>query len=107
MLAKHLTNNSFQNDPVYDIHKREYINDLVLVLIQHDLFKNMEDAMAEAKALAKMVISANASIDSIRKYPNSNIPDEFYDLVEAFYYSVLREICEAPSAKPAINHRLT
>ena len=91
-MAKHLSNNSFQNDQVYVIHKREYINDLVQVLIQYDLFKNTENVMAEAKALAKMVISANASIDSIRKYPNSIIPDEFYNLVEAFYYLVLKEI---------------
>ena len=90
-MAEHLTNNSFQNDPVYDIHKRKYINDLVQVLIQHGLFKNTEDTMAEAKALAKMVISAKVSIDSISIYPNSNIPDEFYELVKAFYYSVLRE----------------
>jgi len=91
-MAEHLSNNSFQHDPVYDIHRRRYINDLVQVLILHDLFKNVEDAMSMSKALAKMVLSANVSIDSIRKYPNNNdIPNEFYDLVEAFYYSVLRE----------------
>ena len=39
-----------------------------------------------------MVLSANVSIDSIRKYlNNNNISDVFYNLVEAFYYSVLRE----------------
>ena len=95
MMAKHLSNNSFKHDQrkcVYDIHKKEYIDDLIKVLIQNDLFKNTEDAMSETKALAKMVISANASIDSIRKYPNSIIPDEFYNLVEAFYYLVLKEI---------------
>ena len=90
-MAEHLTNTIFQNDPVYDIHKREYINDLVQVLILHDLYKNAEDAISETKALAKMVISANAGIDSIRKYPNNIIPDAFYDLIEAFYYSILKE----------------
>lgn len=93
-MAKHLSNNSFQHDPVYDIHSRGYIDDLVQVLILHELFKNAEDAMTMSKALAKMVISANAGIDSIRKYPNNIIPDAFYDLVEAFYYSILRERVE-------------
>ena len=94
-MAEHLSNNSFQHDPVYDIHNRGYIDDLVEVLIILDLFKNSEDAMSVTKALAKMVLSANISIDSIRKYPNNNdIPDAFYELVEAFYYSVLRGIGE-------------
>ena len=92
MIADHLSNNSFQYDPVYDIHSRGYIDDLVQVLILHDLFKNAEDAMSTSKSLAKMVLSANVSIDSIRKYlNNNNIPNAFYELVEAFYYSVLRE----------------
>ncbi|CAI2182236.1 5108_t:CDS:2 [Funneliformis geosporum] len=81
----------FQHNPVYDIHKREYIDDLVQVLILHDLFKNTEDAMSMTMALSKMVISANVNINSIRKYPNNNISDEFYDLVEIFYYSIIRE----------------
>ncbi|GBB94483.1 hypothetical protein RclHR1_23620005 [Rhizophagus clarus] len=94
MIAEHLSNNnSFQHDPVYDIHSRGYIDDLVQVLILHDLFKNAEDAMSTSKALAKMVLTANVTIDSIRKYLNyNNIPNAFYELVEAFYYSVLREI---------------
>ena len=92
IIAEHLSNNSFQHDPVYDIHSRGYIDDLVQVLILHDLFKNAEDAMSTSKALAKMVLTANITIDSIRKYPNyNNIPNAFYELVEAFYYSVLRE----------------
>jgi hypothetical protein len=94
MIAEHLSNNnSFQHDPVYDIHSRGYIDDLVQVLILHDLFKNAEDAMSTSKVLAKMVLTANVTIDSIRKYPNyNNIPNAFYELVEACYYSVLREI---------------
>ena len=68
-----------------------YTADLVQVLILHDLFKNAEDAISTSKALAKMVLTANVTIDSIRKYPNNNIPNAFYELVEAFYYSVLRE----------------
>ncbi|GBC06333.1 hypothetical protein RclHR1_06770016 [Rhizophagus clarus] len=92
MIAEHLSNNSFQHDPVYDIHSRGYIDDLVQVLILHDLFKNAEDAMFTSKVLAKMVLTANVTIDSIRKYLNyNNIPNAFYELVEAFYYSVLRE----------------
>ena len=91
MIAEHLSNNSFQHDPVYDIHSRGYIDNLVQVLILHDLFKNAEDAMSTSKTLAKMVLTANVTIDSIRKYPNNNIPNAFYELVEAFYYSVLRE----------------
>ena len=95
MLAEHLSYNSFQHDPVYDIHRRGYIDDLVEALIIHELFKNAEDAMTVTKALAKMVLSANVSIDLIRKYSNNNnIPDAFYELVEAFYYSVLRGMGE-------------
>ena len=96
MLAEHLSYNSFHHDPVYDIHCRGYIDDLVEVLIIHELFKNAEDAMSVTKALAKMVLSANFSIDSIRKYLNNNndIPDAFYELVEAFYYSILRGMGE-------------
>jgi len=105
-MAKHLSNNSFQHDPVYDIHSRGYIDDLVQVLILHELFKNAEDAMSATKALAKMVLSTNVSIDSIRKYPNSNIPDEFYDLVEAFYYSSSkRNISQTPSSPTFIRKR--
>ncbi|CAG8659849.1 8157_t:CDS:2 [Funneliformis caledonium] len=92
MIAEHLSNNSFQHDPVYDIHNREYIDDLIQVLILYELFKNAENAMSATKASAKMVLSTNISIDSIRKYPNNiDIPNEFYNLVEAFYYSILRE----------------
>ncbi|CAG8683927.1 365_t:CDS:1, partial [Funneliformis mosseae] len=91
MIAEHLSNNSFQHDPVYDIHSREYIDDLVQVLILHDLFKNAEDVMSMSKALAKIVLTANITINSIRKYLNNNIPNAFYELVEAFYYSVLKE----------------
>ncbi|CAG8684406.1 2489_t:CDS:2, partial [Funneliformis caledonium] len=92
MIAEHLSNNSFQHDPVYDIHSRRYINDLVQVLILYKLFKNAEDAMSATKAIAKIVLFTNVSIGSIRKYPNKiNIPNEFYNLVEAFYYSILRE----------------
>ena len=46
--------------------------------------------MAVSKAFARMVISADANIDSIRKYPKKDVPKEFYDLVEAFYYSILQ-----------------
>lgn len=48
--------------------------------------------MLAIKALAKMIISANISIDSIRKYPNNIILNAFYDPVKVFYYSVLKEI---------------
>ncbi|GBC08752.1 hypothetical protein RclHR1_08350022 [Rhizophagus clarus] len=99
MIAEHLSNNSFQHDPVYDIYSRGYIDNLVQVLILHDLFKNAEDAMSTSKALAKMVLTANVTIDSIRKYLNyNNIPNAFYELVEAFYYSVLREISKRMSS---------
>ena len=94
MIAELLSNNRFQNDLVYEIHRRGFIDDLVQVLIMHDLFKNIEDAMSTTKALAKMVISANVNINSIRKneMERPDIPNEFYDLVEAFYYSILREL---------------
>ncbi|CAG8682164.1 16315_t:CDS:1 [Funneliformis caledonium] len=92
MIAKHLSNNSFQHDPVYDIHSRGYIDDLVQVLILYELFKNVEDAISATKVLAKIVLSTNVSIGSIRKYPNYiDILNEFYNLVEAFYYLILRE----------------
>ncbi|POG68303.1 hypothetical protein GLOIN_2v1638689 [Rhizophagus irregularis DAOM 181602=DAOM 197198] len=92
-----LRQRTFQHDPVYDIHSKEHIDDLVHVTIRSDLFKNVEGAMVKTKALAKMVIYAGASIDSIRKRPKvPDIPDVFYDLVEAFYYS-LREGGETDS----------
>jgi hypothetical protein len=62
-----LRQRTFQHDPVHDIHSKEYIDDLVHVTIRSDLFKNVEGAMVKTKALAKMVICAGASIDSIRK----------------------------------------
>jgi hypothetical protein len=82
---------TFQHDPVYDMYSKDYIDDLVLVTIRRGLFKNVEDAMENAKALAKMVICAGVSIDSIRKCPVPDIPKAYYNLVEAFYYSLLRE----------------
>ncbi|CAG8705357.1 3050_t:CDS:2, partial [Funneliformis mosseae] len=54
------------HDPVYDIHSRGYIDDLIQVLILYELFKNAEDTMSMTKALAKMVLSGEG-LDS--KYP--------------------------------------
>jgi hypothetical protein len=51
----------------------------------------VKDAIKSTKALAKMVISSKTSIDAFIKYLVPNIPNAFYDLVEAFYYSLLRE----------------
>ncbi|CAG8586755.1 3251_t:CDS:1, partial [Funneliformis caledonium] len=48
--------------------------------------------MSATKTLAKIVLSNNISIGSIRKYSNNiDIPNEFYNLVKAFYYLILRE----------------
>ncbi|EXX65664.1 uncharacterized protein OCT59_029313 [Rhizophagus irregularis] len=80
-----------EDDPIYDIHSEEYIDDLIHVTIQRGLFKDIEDAKKSIKALAKMVISSKTSIDAFMKCPVPNIPNAFYDLVEAFYYSILRE----------------
>jgi hypothetical protein len=77
-------------DPVYNMHSKEYyINGLVDVTIRRGLFKNVEDAMENTKALAKMVICTGSSIDSIRKCPVPDISKAYYNLVEAFYYSLL------------------
>ncbi|PKK43429.1 hypothetical protein RhiirC2_804278, partial [Rhizophagus irregularis] len=89
LFIKELRQRTFQHDPVYDIYSKEYINDLVHVTIRQGLFKNVEDAMVNTKALVKMVICTSASIDSIKKYPIPDTPKAFYDLVEAFYYSLL------------------
>src|SRR5688500_10683560 len=80
-----------EDDPIYDLHSEEYIDDLVYVTIQRGLFKDVEDAMKSTKALAKMVISSKTNIDAFMKCPVPNIPNAFYNLVEAFYYSILRE----------------
>ncbi|PKK57993.1 hypothetical protein RhiirC2_857984 [Rhizophagus irregularis] len=80
-----------EDDPIYDIHSEEYIDDLIHVTIQRGLFKDVEDAKKSIKALAKMVISSKTSIDAFMKCPVPNIPNAFYDLVEAFYYSIQRE----------------
>ncbi|GET49883.1 uncharacterized protein LOC107883043 [Rhizophagus irregularis DAOM 181602=DAOM 197198] len=60
-----------EDDPIYDIHSKEYIDDLIHITIQRGLFKDVEDAIKSIKALAKMVISSKT--------------------IEAFYYSILRE----------------
>ncbi|GBC45483.2 hypothetical protein GLOIN_2v1638689 [Rhizophagus irregularis DAOM 181602=DAOM 197198] len=60
-----------EDDPIYDIHSEEYIDDLIHITIQRGLFKDVEDAIKSIKALAKMVISSKT--------------------IEAFYYSILRE----------------
>ncbi|GET56177.1 uncharacterized protein OCT59_019677 [Rhizophagus irregularis] len=82
-----------EDDPIYDIHhSEEYIDNLIHVTIQKGLFKDVEDAKKSIKTLAKMVISSKTtSIDAFMKCPVPNIPNAFYDLVEAFYYSILRE----------------
>ena len=74
-----------------DMHSREYIDGLVQHLVQNGYTKDAETAISMSKALARMFISANEYIDSIRKYPGRDIPSEFYNLVEALYYSILRE----------------
>src|SRR5271170_979184 len=80
VFSKMSRQNVFQNDPVCDIHKKEYIDDLAQVTVLHGLFKNVEDAMAEAKAFAKMVICAGVNIDSIpRGEKYRKIPNIFYE----------------------------
>ncbi|GES95655.1 hypothetical protein GLOIN_2v1786061 [Rhizophagus clarus] len=86
---------SLLNDPIdkSSLTEQEAMRTEVdpMTLVYRDCL--FEDAMSTSKALAKMVLTANVTIDSIRKYPNyNNIPNAFYELVEAFYYSVLREI---------------
>jgi hypothetical protein len=68
------------------MHSKEYINDLVDVTIRRGLFKNVEDAMENTKALA---ICTGSSIDSIRKCRVPDIPKAYYNLVVAFYYLLL------------------
>ncbi|CAG8768822.1 2269_t:CDS:2, partial [Rhizophagus irregularis] len=70
-----------EDDPIYDIHSEEYIDDLIHITIQRGLFKDVEDAIKSIKALAKMVISSKTSIDAFMKCPVPNIPNAFYDLV--------------------------
>ncbi|CAB4410344.1 unnamed protein product [Rhizophagus irregularis] len=66
-----------EDDPIYDIHSEEYIDDLIHVTIQRGLFKDVEDAIKSIKALAKMVISSKTSIDAFMKCPVPNIPNAF------------------------------
>ncbi|UZO02975.1 uncharacterized protein OCT59_023388 [Rhizophagus irregularis] len=95
-----------EDDPIYDIHSKEYIDDLVHVTIQRGLFKDVEDAIKSIKALAKMVISSKTSIDAFMKCPVPNIPKAFYDLVEAFYYSLLASVeCPEGQEKAILENR--
>jgi hypothetical protein len=57
----------------------------------------VEDTMVNTKAFTKMVICTGASIDLIRKYLIPDIPKAYYNLVKAFYYSLLRECYETVS----------
>ncbi|GET58844.1 hypothetical protein GLOIN_2v1638689 [Rhizophagus irregularis DAOM 181602=DAOM 197198] len=59
-----------EDDPIYDIHSKEYIDDLYISQFREVSLK---------------------IIDAFMKCPVPNIPNAFYDLVEAFYYSILRE----------------
>ena len=73
-------------------YSREYIDSLVQYLIKYGYTKDVEKAISMAKEYAKTVISANESVDSIRKkYPSTIVPSKFYDLVEVFYHSFLQE----------------
>lgn len=85
-----------RKDPVYNIHSRDHIDDLVQVTILRGLFNTEEEAMLDAKGFAKMVICAGVGIDTIWKCPVPDVPKAYYKLVEAFYYSLLRE------GKPAL-----
>ena len=54
-------------DAVLDICKKEYIDDLAQATVMIGLFRNVGDSIAEAKALAKMVICAGIEIDVFKK----------------------------------------
>ena len=88
--------------PVLSIHKKAYIDDLAQVTVKNGLFKNVDDSLAEAKALAKMVICSGAGMESLSKENKYiSILSIFYDLVEAFYYSILWERDDSIKNKPS------